>query len=168
MILIGLGANLPSPVHGTPRKTLSAALEQIARSDVHVVALSDWYSSAPVPASSQPRYVNAVAVLETKLEPGPLLQLLHDIEREFGRERSERNAARMIDIDLLDHDGLVQENWPVLPHPRLAERAFVLRPLRDVCPEWRHPLTDEGVDTLLAGARDRADIRPVGAGKEGS
>lgn len=163
MILIGLGANLPSPVHGSPRETLSAALAHIARSGVRVTAVSDWYSSAPVPASSQPRYVNGVAVLESDLAPGPLLQMLHDIEREFGRTRSERNAARTIDIDLLDHDGLVQENWPVLPHPRLAERAFVLRPLRDVCPDWRHPLTDEGVDTLLARAEDRTDIRPLTA-----
>lgn len=164
MILIGLGANLASPSHGAPRDTLAAALDRISQSGVGVIAVSSWYSSAPVPASSQPRFVNAVAALESDLAPGPLLRLLHAIERDFGRVRGAPNAARVIDLDLLDYDGLVRDDWPVLPHPRLAGRAFVLRPLLDICPDWRHPVTGETGVALLASAADRDDVSRLEAG----
>ena len=161
MILIGLGANLPGADHSSPRDTLESALGEIEAGGVTVVARSGWYASAPVPASDQPDYVNAVAQLETDLPPGPLLTLLHDIETRLGRERSVRDAARVIDIDLLDYHGKIDAGWPVLPHPRMADRAFVLRPLQDIAPAWNHPATGEGVAALLARAADRDDVRPL-------
>lgn len=161
MILIGLGANLPGADHGSPRDNLVAALRDIEAAGVRVVGRSGWYASAPVPASDQPDYVNAVAALDTDLAPGPLLTLLHDIETRLGRVRSVRDAARIIDIDLLDYHGKTDPGWPMLPHPRMADRAFVLRPLRDIAPDWRHPATGEGVSALLARAADRADVRPL-------
>ncbi|MBT5945561.1 MAG: 2-amino-4-hydroxy-6-hydroxymethyldihydropteridine diphosphokinase [Rhodospirillaceae bacterium] len=161
MILIGLGANLPGANHGSPRDSLAAAILEIEAEGVSVTGRSGWYSSAPVPASDQPDYVNAVAALETDLAPGPLLTLLHDIETRLGRARTVRNAARIIDIDLLDYHGKIDTGWPILPHPRMADRAFVLRPLRDVAPDWCHPVTGERVAALLARAADREDVRPL-------
>ena len=150
MILIGLGANLPSR-HGGPRATLEAALAMLAADgDIVVVACSPWYESAPVPASDQPWYLNGVAVLETALPAAALMTRLHAVEQEFGRIRGVANAARAIDLDLLDYQGLIQDSWPVLPHPRLGERAFVLLPLRDVAPEWREPRTGRSIASLLA------------------
>ena len=107
MILIGLGANLPSPEHGPPQATLAAALEALAARGVETLRRSPWYESAPVPPSGQPWYVNAVAEVESALSPQVLLAALLDVEAGFGRVRSVRNASRTVDLDLLDYRGLV-------------------------------------------------------------
>jgi 2-amino-4-hydroxy-6-hydroxymethyldihydropteridine diphosphokinase len=151
MILLGLGANLPSTTHGQPEATVVAALAALAAEGVAVERLSPWYRSAPVPAGDQPWYVNGVAAVTTRRAPGELLELLHRIERRFGRVRRHRNEPRVLDLDLLDYDGLVQQDGAaVLPHPRLHERAFVLLPLRDVAPQWRHPTLGRSVAELVA------------------
>jgi 2-amino-4-hydroxy-6-hydroxymethyldihydropteridine diphosphokinase len=152
MILLGLGANLPSTTHGQPEATLAAALAALAAEGVAVDRLSPWYRSAPVPAGDQPWYVNGVAAVTTRLAPAALLELLHRVERRFGRVRRDRNEPRVLDLDLLDYHGMVQQEGvqPVLPHPRLHERAFVLLPLRDVAPHWRHPTLSRTVEELAA------------------
>lgn len=130
-------------------------------------ALSRLWDSAPVPASDQPRFVNAVLRAEGEPDPAALLAALHRIEARFGRVRGERNAARTLDLDLLDLNGLVRASPPpVLPHPRLAQRAFVLAPLAEVAPGWRHPVTGETVQALLAAlpAEDREACRPLASG----
>lgn len=162
MILIALGANLPGPGQATPRETLEAALTALAARGVRVLARSPWYSTPPWPPSDQPRYVNGVAAVASDLAPADLLATLHAVERGFGRVRGARNAARSLDLDLIDHDGRVSAADPVLPHPRMDARAFVLRPLKDVAPDWRHPVTGESVEALLARAPDRDDILPLG------
>ena len=143
MILIGLGANLPSPRHGAPAETCAAALAALEASGVAVRRVSRWYRSAPVPPSAQPWYVNGVAEVETELGPADLLGVLHQVEREFGRLRRVRNEARVIDLDLLAYDKRVSgpDEVPCLPHPRLAERAFVVLPLAELAPDWRHPVS---------------------------
>ncbi len=149
MILIGLGANLPSAA-GLPAATLAAALKALCAAGLAIERCSPWYRTAPLPAGDQPWYVNGVAAVATRLEPAEVLALLHRIEERFGRIRRERNEPRPLDLDLLDYDGLVRAAAPVLPHPRLHERAFVLLPLRDVAPEWRHPVSGAGVAELIA------------------
>ncbi len=94
-------------------------------------------------------FVNAVASVETTLKPQSLMTALHTIETYFGRVRTRSNGPRTLDLDLLDYDGRVEEGWPVLPHPRIRERAFVLVPLADVAPDWRHPLTGHLLEELL-------------------
>jgi 2-amino-4-hydroxy-6-hydroxymethyldihydropteridine diphosphokinase len=148
MQLIGLGANLPSAA-GAPLETLEAALTALAAEGVSLLGRSPWYRSAPLPAAAQPWFVNGVAVLATTLAPPALLARLHAIEARFGRVRRERNAPRPLDLDLLDYDGLIRSEAPVLPHPRLHERAFVLLPLRDVAPAWRHPVSGRSVTELI-------------------
>ena len=152
MILLGLGANLPSASYGKPEATLAAALAALAAEGVTVERLSPWYRSAPVPAvDDQPWYVNGVAAVTTALAPEALHALLHRIEQRFGRVRRARNEPRVLDLDLLDYDGQVRPGErAVLPHPRLHERAFVLLPLRDVAPGWRHPTLGRAVDELIA------------------
>jgi 2-amino-4-hydroxy-6-hydroxymethyldihydropteridine diphosphokinase len=105
-----------------------------------------------VPASDQPWYVNAAAEVRTDLSADPLLAELHAVEDEFGRVRAEPNAARLIDLDLLDYQGQQARGGPgraTLPHPRLSGRAFVLRPLADLAPHWRHPLLELPIQALL-------------------
>ena len=151
MILIGLGANLPSPEHGPPQATLAAALEALGARGAKVLRRSPWYESAPVPPSGQPWYVNAVAEVESRLGPQALLAALLDVEAGFGRVRGARNAPRTVDLDLLDYRGLITDpgERPELPHPRLHERAFVLLPLRDLAPGWRHPASGRTVEALI-------------------
>jgi len=152
MILIGLGANLPSAEFGAPPPSLEAALELLRQAGVRIVACSRWYRSAPVPPSDQPWFVNGVAVVETSLDPAALLQVLHGVEARFGRVRRERNAARVLDLDLLAYDECVSADDDVvtLPHPRLHQRAFVLMPLAELAPNWRHPRLGKSAQSLLA------------------
>jgi 2-amino-4-hydroxy-6-hydroxymethyldihydropteridine diphosphokinase len=156
MILIGIGANLPSPA-GAPAATLRAALADLSHNDVSVIAVSPRYESLAWPDPRDPVFVNAVARIATGLSPEDLLSLLAATERRFGRSSGERNAPRPLDLDVLDYQGRVQSGPPALPHPRLSERGFVLVPLRDVAPGWRHPesglVVDALIDALPAEAR---------------
>jgi 2-amino-4-hydroxy-6-hydroxymethyldihydropteridine diphosphokinase len=150
-ILIGLGANLPSPCHGPPMATLEAALLALAQRGVRILRRSGWWESAPVPASDQPWFVNGVTEIATELGPEELLALLHSVESSFGRIRSVPNAPRILDLDLLAYGGLLRPGPkpPILPHPRVAERGFVLRPLAQIRPGWRHPATGLLVEVLI-------------------
>ena len=153
-IFIGLGANLPGPA-GPPRATLEAALGRIEAAGARVRRRSRWYRSRAWPDPSQPEFVNAVAEIETGLPPGALLALLHRIEDGLGRVRSAPNAPRTLDLDLLDYRGAVEGGvgiaaGPVLPHPRLHQRAFVLLPLAEIAPAWRHPVSRRGIAELIA------------------
>ncbi len=155
MILLGIGANVPSTRFGSPRRTCEAALEAVSAAGVRVVDRSSWYRSAPVPASDQPWFVNGVAELETKVGPEALLALLLGIEQEFGRIRHMVNGPRVIDLDLLTYGSVLRVSGqpPLLPHPRLHERGFVLWPLAELAPRWQHPI-------LRCSARDLADDLP--------
>ncbi|WP_193180090.1 2-amino-4-hydroxy-6-hydroxymethyldihydropteridine diphosphokinase [Nisaea sediminum] len=153
MIFLGVGANLPSPSFSSPRETLEAAVRDLGRAGVVARAVSRWYETAPVPMSDQPWYVNAVYRVETDLDPVRLLEVLHRVESDYGRVRGEVNGPRVIDLDLLDYRGLCRdgaEGGPVLPHPRLHERAFVLLPLCDLAPGWKHPRSGASIDSLIA------------------
>ena len=165
MILVALGANLPTAEGTAPAVTLRRAAAGIgALPGLRPLALSRFWDSAAVPPSAQPRFVNAVIALEGRVDPEALLAALHDIEARFGRVRGEANAARTLDLDLIDANGAIRTGPLVLPHPRLGQRAFVLLPLADVAPAWRHPVTGEGVDALIAALDPalRAACRPLG------
>ena len=162
MILIALGANLPTARHGTPAEGLDAALSVLAEDGIRPVAQSRWYRSAPIPPADGPWFVNGVVRVESTLSPVSLMARLLAVESAFGRRRSVAGADRPLDLDLLDYHGRVirheaDDDGPalILPHPRLGERAFVLAPLIEVAPEWRHPVTGASAASLLAAAADQ-------------
>ena len=154
MILIALGSNLASQA-GPPAATLKGALVRLDQLGVKILSVSSFYETPAWPNPSDPAFVNAVATVHTALQPVELLNLLHGVETEFGRMRSAPNAARTLDIDLLDYDGRVMVDGVTLPHPRLADRSFVLVPLVEIAPDWTHPITGQNMGELLAGRPDR-------------
>jgi 2-amino-4-hydroxy-6-hydroxymethyldihydropteridine diphosphokinase len=123
--------------------------------------VSRWYSTAPVPPGPQPRYINGVVRCAGAVEPERLLADLHALERAAGRVRGAPNAARTLDLDIIDMHAIVRAAPdPILPHPRAHERAFVLYPLRDVAPDWVHPRLRLSIAALIA-ALPPQDIFPL-------
>lgn len=163
-IYVGLGANLDSLI-GPPRATLERALGCFPAHGLEVKAQSRWYASDAIPDPGDPRFTNGVVEIETGLTPGAVLKELHAIERVFGRVRDRRWAPRVLDLDLLDFNGLTNREGasdrPDLPHPHLHRRAFVLFPLRDIAPEWRHPVLRKSVDQLIRELPEPLDITPL-------
>jgi len=149
MIYVALGGNRPFGRQSV-RETLSAALGFLDAAGCVVKAVSRLYTTPAWPDPADPPFLNAVAMVEWRLDAEKLLTLLHQAEHRFGRRRTTPNAPRTLDLDLLDMGGEVREAAPTLPHPRMLGRAFVLLPLRDVAPNWRHPVTGETIDQLIS------------------
>ena len=159
-ILIGIGANLSPDGYATPRDGCEAAIASLAELGIDVVAVSPWYETAPVPVSDQPWFNNAVIAATTSMPAADALVALHRVEAAFGRVRTVRNAARVLDLDLLDYGGRAYNSENIsIPHPRLHERAFVLLPMRDVAPGYTHPESGLGIDELIAALPDNQQIR---------
>lgn len=162
MIVIALGANLPT-VLGSPMDTLAESLRVMPAMGIEIVRRSSWYRTPAITPYSQPSFINAVAIIETAHEAAGLLGILHEIESRFGRVRRTRWEERPIDLDLIDYRGIVIP--PVgptgidapdgiiplaLPHPSMDQRAFVLMPLAEAAPQWRHPVLGKTAEQLLA------------------
>ncbi|HEY9825147.1 MAG TPA: 2-amino-4-hydroxy-6-hydroxymethyldihydropteridine diphosphokinase [Stenomitos sp.] len=132
---IALGSNL-----GNPLAMVKGAVEVLSHEGTTVsLTQSHWYETLPI-GPSQPNYVNGCVVIRTRRSPEDLMQWLMHIEQHFGRQRTEHWGPRTLDLDLLLYDSLVLETPTLtLPHPRLAERAFVLVPLAELLPDWIHP-----------------------------
>ncbi len=153
IILVGIGANLPASDGGVAAETCRRAADAVgALPRLTVRAVSPWYESDPIPPSDQPPFVNGVLLLAGAPDPAALLADLLAIEARFGRRRpAPPNAARPLDLDIIDIGGLVRTAPdPVLPHPRAHERAFVLRPIADLLPAWTHPTLGRTALDMLA------------------
>ena len=180
--LIALGSNMPARGARYPAETLRAALSRLR--SLGRARPSRVYVTPAFPAGSGPDFVNACASLVTDLAPRALLERLHAIEAANGRRRGPRWGPRTLDLDLLAYGDAVLPScaawarWArlpaasqtvlaprrlILPHPRMHERAFVLVPLADVAPDWRHPVTGRSVRAMLDAlpGEDRRAIRPL-------
>ena len=129
---------------------MTRALAEISRR-APVAAVSSFYSTGPVGHANQRRFWNAVVAIRWTGSPGSLLATVKEVERRGGRVPTFRNGPREIDVDILDLRGLVRAGRdPILPHPRLAGRRFVLAPLEEIAPGWRHPVTGLTARQMLA------------------
>jgi 2-amino-4-hydroxy-6-hydroxymethyldihydropteridine diphosphokinase len=183
--LVALGANLPYGGH-PPAETLNSALDALDRLGLRTTRRSRLFATPCFPKGAGPDYVNAAAELRipTDMQAHDLLSMLLSVEQQMGRERTRRWGMRTLDLDLLAigdavlpdattfwkwHDldpslqSLSSPDRLVLPHPRLQDRAFVLVPLNDVAPDWRHPLLDHSVTEMLdkLPPADRAEVVPL-------
>ncbi|WP_375261294.1 2-amino-4-hydroxy-6-hydroxymethyldihydropteridine diphosphokinase [Palleronia sp.] len=180
--LLALGANLPGPA-GPPRAAVEAALERLAR-QVGPLKVSRLFETPAFPPGSGPPFVNGCASVRWDGEAEALLARLHDVEAALGRTRAGRWEPRAIDLDLIavgpavapdpptqdawrglppDRQRVLRPDRLVLPHPRLQDRAFVLVPLLDIAPDWRHPRTGRSVREMVAAldSADREAVRPI-------
>lgn len=168
VILVGLGANLTGP-WGTPVQSIRRAVEALARLGCQIVDQSPLYLSEPMGLKHQPPFVNGVVALRSPLAPHVLLRGMKRIERQAGRGRIRRQQPRTLDLDLLDHKGLKRRWNPaksgrakpplVLPHPEIAMRPFVVRPMMDIRPLWHHPASGEPIGALWRKIRRGAQGR---------
>ena len=138
---IALGSNL-----GDSKQILNQALDLLSQiSGIELISHSSWYETVPV-GPPQPNYVNGCAILETKLLPEDLLQILLKIEQQFGRIRQERWGPRILDLDILLYGDLILEMPNLtIPHPRMNERAFVLVPLAEIAAHWIEPISGQTI-----------------------
>jgi 2-amino-4-hydroxy-6-hydroxymethyldihydropteridine diphosphokinase len=154
MILVALGSNQSGP-WGNPEQTVKRALAQLNTGPVKVKRASTLIQTAPFGVLNQPNFVNAVALIETALSPHTLLCRLHMIERQAGRKRGRRWGPRTLDLDLLDYHGLQMKQKGqvqkalVLPHPGIAERVFVLEPIAEIAPRWKHPVNHKTAASMI-------------------
>lgn len=152
-VYLALGANL-----GDRRANIAAALGQLAP-DVRVELVSSLYETEPAYVLDQPRFLNAVARVRTALEPAALLARLKQIEAALGRAAGTRFGPRVIDLDILLYgDRVIATDTLTIPHPRMAERPFVLVPLAEIAPELVPPGWDVPVATLARAVHGQGDI----------
>lgn len=172
MCVIALGSNLPW--RGMkPSAILLAAITKLGEIG-RIEARSGWWKTDAWPDPKDPEFLNLCVRMSASVEPVNLMARLLEIESSFGRERSRSNAPRTLDLDLVDAGGRIlsvraEGGRPALelPHPRLHERAFVLLPLADVAPDWRHPRVGASVGDLIArlAPEQRATARRAALGE---
>lgn len=169
-LYLALGANI-SGAWGSPRETLERARRELVKAGLQVVRASTVYATAPLGPGRQAGYLNAVLMLKGPLAPAGALRLVKQLERRAGRRFGRHWGPRPLDIDILDHGGR-RLGWPpgrrqrgllIVPHPEMHRRAFVLVPLLEVAPHWRHPALGVSARTLLQriGAGVRAGVQTL-------
>ncbi|MDE0970535.1 MAG: 2-amino-4-hydroxy-6-hydroxymethyldihydropteridine diphosphokinase [Octadecabacter sp.] len=181
-VLVAIGGNAYSHI-GSPESTVLAAIGAL-KARFNQFCVSSIYQTPSFPAGSGPDFINAACLFSSALPAADILEILHQIEANYGRERLLRWGQRTLDLDLIAHgdnilpDKLTHDRWReltleiqktqtpdtlILPHPRVQDRAFVLVPLADIAPDWVHPLLDQSVTEMLEHlpAAERAEIRVI-------
>ncbi len=151
-VVLALGTNI-----GAREENLRAAMQALPP-QVNVTRASAVYETEPRYVTDQPKFLNMVVQAQTELSPTALLTLLKTIEKDMGRTPSRRFGPRLIDLDILTFgEEIISSPELTVPHPRITERAFVLRPLADIDAEWVHPQTGQSVAMMLAALRDEGE-----------
>lgn len=152
MILIALGSNLSGDFFH-PADNVRFALNEMERNNIRIVQRSSLYVTRAFPNPEDPCFINAVVNIDTRLGPLDLLKFLQETEKKSGRERPYKNAPRTLDIDILDYKGMVKNfgNVLILPHPRMQMREFVMVPIAEIAPDWRHPVSDKTAQDYVQG-----------------
>jgi 2-amino-4-hydroxy-6-hydroxymethyldihydropteridine diphosphokinase len=162
-VIIALGSNLAGG-HPSSRALLEAAVARLPEAGLKVTARSRWWRSAAWPDRTAPDYLNGVVLVETVLSPPATMRALLALEAMFGRRRGEANAPRTLDLDLIAHGRVIRDPpGLVLPHPRAADRAFVMRPLAEIAPDWVHPVLGTTARALASTAHIGVDAETMGA-----
>jgi len=159
-VVVALGCSLPGS-YPSREALLEAALIVLASEGLAVMGRSAWWTSAAWPDPTAPAYLNGVALVETERSAEATLAVLHGIEARFGRVRAEANAPRTLDLDLIAHGRTVLKGAVVVPHPRADERLFVMGPLAQIAPDWRHPVSGRTAADLAACASVGGDATPL-------
>lgn len=159
-VVIALGCSLPGS-YPSREALLEAALAALAADGLAIVARSSWWTSAAWPDPTAPAYLNGVVLVETLASAAEVLATLHRIEAHFGRVRAEPNAPRTLDLDLIAHGRAVLNGTVVVPHPRGHERLFVMGPLAQIAPDWRHPVSGRRAVDLAATSTVGTDAAPA-------
>ena len=158
--MIALGCSLPGS-YPSREALLESAIEVLASEGLAVAARSSWWTSDAWPDPTAPAYLNGVVLVETRASAADTLAALHAIEARFGRVRTEANAPRTLDLDLIAHGRATINDGLVVPHPRAHERLFVMGPLAEIAPDWRHPVSGGTAADLAADATVGTDATPT-------
>ncbi len=163
-VIVALGSNLGGE-YGSSAAALKTALLGFPENGLIVKAKSALWRSQAWPDPTQPNYLNAVAVVETGLDPAQLMAVLHAMEARAGRQRISTNDSRVLDLDLIAFGRQVTAGpGLILPHPRAADRRFVMGPLAEIAPGWRHPVSGATAQTLAEAASVGRDAAPLPGG----
>ena len=158
--MIALGSNICDRFPSVAA-ALEAAVRALPAMGLQPLKVSRWWRSAAWPDPADPPFLNGVALVQTSLEPRAALHALMAVEAQFGRRRSIPNAPRTLDLDLIAHGRTVMASADlVLPHPRAAERRFVMGPLAEIAPGWRHPVSGLTAQALALSAHVGQDAVP--------
>ena len=155
IIYLGIGSNLGSRI-----TNIEKAKSFLLENDINFVSLASYYETPSWPNPKNPKFINTVLKLKTKLNPMELLNLCKSIEVKLGRKKSPKNSPRECDIDIIDFNGLILQDRLILPHKMMHKRNFVLFPLFEIEKEWVHPIKKVGIKKLILSLREN-DIRSI-------
>ena len=153
MIILGIGSNLSSSF-GDRFQNINLAISFLQSYGIKIIKKSSFYESPSYPNKKNPKFINIVICVETHLGPEDLMSVLLFIEKKLGRERVKKNDPRTCDIDILDYHNKIlnfkyKDHNLTVPHKKIAFRNFVLLPIQELLPKWKHPETNEFVNDLI-------------------
>ena len=153
MIFLGIGSNLSSSF-GDRFKNIDLAISFLEGYKINIIKKSSLYESFSYPNKNNPKFINSVIAVETKLPPTDLMSVLISVEEKLERKRSKKNDPRTCDLDIIDYNYQIM-NFKygdlelTLPHKEMSNRNFILYPLREICSNWMHPLTKKNINVLI-------------------